>query len=381
MRKENPKTPKWFNLNKYAFLENLPSRLLCHELYIRQQQWYGTNGTLNEDATVEERMGFLIWIKSSINDAREYGQAHFLDYELAKHLRTELNDYSQLENFFGESTPVNTLNLAPTSPNKQRKPACRLTFADLHSNFLIPKPIADIFDKNIHELKQFFYELHLICNLNIFESFEDVLAEMGSEGKDSFNKTLDLINQLDANSLKDEMVLPKPKEFDGSIEEYFDKVNYILSKSNLESIKFGNTKEEYIKVDLTATDQTVLDDTEEIIKHARQIKNIESTEGIIETKPEDKSKGGIKILKSMIEQRIIPYIDLLLWEKENNFDLSDEWFMKRIFADKKAKKIEIQPNKIYTTVKPLTKKCLNSSWLNSFYSFDLNSYKDYFPRG
>lgn len=380
VKKKNVTPPKWFNLEKYAFLTNLPSRLLCHEFYIRQQQWNFINGEIIQDATVEEKMTFMIWIKSSINCAREGGQAHFLDYDLAKHLRNEFSDYSELENFFGASTPVNTLNFSPTSPNKQRKPVCGLTFADIHKNFLIPKSLADIFDENMHNLNQFFYNLNHIFESNVFSDLENIFDEVYVEGKEKFDEIVGLVNSLDVNTLKDEMVLPKPKNFDGSIDEYFDRINFIIRNASLEINLLETRNDLFMKVDLLSPNHVLLNEIIETIYQSRLLNEVESVDGIIERFPKNKKNGGIKILKSMIEQRIIPYIDLLIWEKENNFDLSDEWFLKRIFGDFKSRGVEYQHNKINTTVRPLTKKCLNSSWLKSFYSFDLNSYEDYFPR-
>ncbi len=369
MAKDNPDIPEWFDLSNYTFFRDLSSKSLSQELYIRQLQLEMLD---NEPRyTIDE----LIFITNSIIKVRTEGQGMPFEYKLVELLEENMGINPPIELYWDDLTPIPMLKTDDTAPKKLKKAARKLTYGDVNSTFKVPLVMSNIFNEN-HALINLYFEALMESSdeqessSQLQQFYEDYIAPFKK-------KLIKLYNTIDPLDLQ-EISIPEATDTNLSIGAYRNQFKFAFSDTPFEKhiIEYDPNFLPII-LDLNSPDDVILQDIQNIINTSRKPNKIKDTNKIHKQKGDDARSGGKKIIKSIIEKRVIPFIDLLIWEKENNYDMSDNWFKKAIYPDLFKHNIHVQELVIYDTVRPLANKCLDSNWLKSFYSFDIQKYNDF----
>ena len=374
MAKDNPGVPEWFDLGNYCYLRELSSKSLIQELYIRQVQFEFTNN--KENYSAEE----ITFIKNCITRARNEGQGLPLNYFHIEQLEDHRGKGYHIDVYWNNNIPIPMLNKDDTIHEQLKTSASRLTYGDINQHYKIPLIISTIFNDNYEQIIDFTLHIeYLFRNFKINATcFNDIFCKMEQSQQDNYillKKNLsELYITIDSSKFF-ETVVPDVIDKRISIGYYQTLLHLLFRDTPFHKHLTGfNTNILPIKLDLNSPNSKIIEEVKNIINNARTLDHIEDIGNIINKTSNDKSSGGKKIIKSIIEKRVIPYLDLLIWAKEKKYDLTDEWYRETIYPDL----IEIFSKRIiYDTIKPMSKNCLNLKWLESFFNFDVKCYNDF----
>lgn len=373
---ENPsiKTPDWFKKKDYNTYKKLSTKEICVEIEIRrfQIQFLKNGVTLSNYYLDTLKRKFplisISEIKSNLLDkliaiTREDFQFNSYNYNNSKSdfyytiLGFILSEHSKIIN---KSNAVEKLQLK-----------------DIHQNYMVPRDIVMI------------YELYSYSN--IIDEFEDI----NMDKLKSVNKEYYQYRKNELPILLNEHDFYKGEILSSLDDGYSDYLNYSYTESlipmsnnffSMSNQLFKNTdhnskiptvakSELHLNIDINAANETIIEQVVSLVEQKREMyKN--QYKDIYNMSITDKKSGGFRIIKTLIEQRIIQYLDLYIWNLENNKNPTSDWYMQAIYQDKILKKITLQHSKMNDTIKPTAKKWLNEEWLGAVYQSDIPSYNE-----
>jgi len=383
MKKFDGDAPNWFYSKDYSVYKKFESKELCTEM--------------------ENRRLLIKFIKDEI-----YISRHYID-QLKKHLgiddipkiKSKLLDVLfdiNRNDFYFNSYNYNLCNneiifitlgniLAENSKiiyrNKLNSGTVKkILISDIYDNFTVPKDIA-----LIYEIYTYNHGTNFegdIDNSELSEVIKEFLLYRKVENPELVYEH-DFKNSSDdgysdyVNYSFTEKLLPVYNHFLGdlSAEKAILKYKKLFKNSPYEDqLPKSSNSNLFLNIDVSAPDETIVKQTLALVK-AKRNKKLNKYRGLLNLKFDNKKNGGQRLIKTVIEQRIFQYIDLMIWNLENNHIVTSDWYIHKIFKDKVDKGISLQHSKMNDTIKPTSKKWLDQDWLNSFSHSSILSYNDF----
>ncbi|MCX7554263.1 DUF6387 family protein [Marinicella sp. S1101] len=363
-----PNVPNWFNLQNYDDYKSLSSKKLCEELMFRFSQHFVLKlASLRETAISE----------------KEAKNSHLFNIT-RKSIKNRTGDEQERVNnscyqFRFDSNRLFT--------NQSNKAVTKVIFRDIE-NYLLPKQYLEIhYYQEIEKLRDYYYD-HLFDEKlerderqKIYESYINSNFNKIKESAKKLDEAFFVDNDIRKiqteigtpfvrptmeESAEDEVLFLRKIYKDTSFEKALPRLNFNLNEFT------------FLKVNLGLPDELLIEEFLKTIKRTREKRNLSKNNRGIEFKELNRNDGAINYIKSLIDKRIIQYIDLYLWAKSNNYSPTLRWYIDTIFEDRITKGIEIPDQFITNTVKKIAKKWMNDNWIFSFYHFDLPSYNTLF---
>lgn len=165
------------------------------------------------------------------------------------------------------------------------------------------------------------------------------------------------------------------KDLDGEM----DKIRTILKYSeHSNDLPPKPLSQLFLTVDVNSPDEQIINSLMELVNSKRLEQNLKLRNDILQIKINNKKSGGKRIIKTLIEQRIFQYLDLLIWNLEKKQKVTSDWYIQSLFSNEIRNGIIIPRTKMNDTIKPAVKKILNQNWLEAFFKLNLDSYNKLF---
>lgn len=350
MTKKVPNKPSWFNISKYENLKLLSSKQLCREVKFRLLQinhfkYKMLNANQTDDITsshFEEELTTL---------CRQHGgfyKTH--DYLIKNQLKIDISGLTfpleYLTDFYNEIDNGYSL-----TKNQNFNSVSEISYQDLHSKMGQPTLICQFYEK---------------YNKYLNGDYPESLIEAQNKISQEYNNLAITNQQIDSIDVS----FPKGN-FGESVKDEIESMEVLFSFTPLYFSINNSLGLGYFKIDLSSPDEVIIDELISQVRDLRQ-KNIESEANLpINLVKDNKKHGGKREIKSLIENRVIPFIDLQIWALEKGYDLTNQWYMFILFQDHLEKNMILPQNKMSETIKPCANKWKNENWLSSFYRFDI----------
>ncbi|MBN3055185.1 DUF6387 family protein [Pectobacterium brasiliense] len=118
-----------------------------------------------------------------------------------------------------------------------------------------------------------------------------------------------------------------------------------------------------IEIDLTAgTDEEIAESLKALLPQWRKIRGIEP-------EPSDSVRFGYGTIKKIINYRLLPILDILIWAKRNDIRVSDDRLSTLLHSDTDEEDKTRSGSRIKDTDKPLAIKTVSKSFILQFHHF------------
>lgn len=351
--KKSVQAPKWFKLEKYEIYKTFSSKQLCQEVKLRHMQLDFINNKITENEIngikiqwkgllfddFRPHLSFLETVKSILPKNKPSGTS--ISHEALESLIITFEELS-----LGENNLLK-FGFVPESP------ARLINYSELYNRYSTSPALAS--------------------------AYFEIMTRAKKGETISKNEINEVYNKIPKSKHLEKGTLVK-RSFCNNVDSDLIKMKDIFSNTGfLQHVPTGSKELLYLAINPQAPDDSITSNVLKLVKDYREHQGIEVDQGLIQSKPNDKRGGGVKILKTFIEQRIIQYIDLYIWALENELNLTNAWFISKIFADVPRAE-PIPDSRLDQTIKPTAKKWLNPNWLNSYYLFDIESYNKMYPK-
>lgn len=345
--KKTIQTPKWFKLEKYEIYKTFSSKQICQEIKLRHLQLDFLNKKISNDKIngisvqwkelffddFRPHLSFFETIKTML--PKEIPPGIKISHEAMESL---ISTYEELSH--GENN-LHKFGFVPESP------ARLINYSELYKCYSTSRALASAY-----------YEIMI----------------RAKNGENISKKKINEVYKKTPKSKHLEKGTLVKRSFCNDAESDLLKMKKIFSNTGfLEHIPTGSKENIFLAINPQAPDDSILSEVLKYVNNHRSKHGIEIDQNLIQSKADDKRSGGIKILKTFIEQRIIQYIDLYIWSLENQLKPTNSWFISKIFADIPRAE-PIPDSRMNDTIKPTANKWLNPNWLNSYYLFDIENY-------
>ncbi len=362
-------TPDWVNLEKYKYLNGYCSKNICYEIEIRKLQLDRLKHP--ESIIIEDSVVCTFHI-----DLNEKEQI----------LKTILLDATRLECLFKESiNGLGEIVVGTENPDYDINKSTKLTLAYEQMYLSKSNILQNIFlDKNDdyqNPLQSHHIESHFFVPRKVLEIYEQALNEPSVYNNDKLDKKVlkEVVEEICLDykekdiPRKDYELMSNNFWFGFSLEAEL----VLLKELFLDTVFYKHLPEESKNFILTTIDISQPDEI--LIKNVLKIVNDKRKDNpelglVTDIKEKNKKNGGIREIKTLIEQRVVQYLDLYIWNIENNQESTSDWYLNHLYKDKKEKDIIISHSKMNDSIKPAAKKWLSKFWVNSFYHLDIPSY-------
>ncbi len=118
-----------------------------------------------------------------------------------------------------------------------------------------------------------------------------------------------------------------------------------------------------IEIDLTAgTDEEIAESLKAVLPQWRKMRGIEP-------EPSDSVRFGYGTIKKIINYRLLPILDILIWAKRNDIRVSDDRLSTLLHSDTDEEDKTRSGSRIKDTDKPLAIKTVSKSFILQFHHF------------
>jgi len=371
MKNTNIQSPNWFETKNYNHYKKLNSKELCIAIETRRLQIEYLNGNISidehynglEEIKPEQRK---IFHEKIFKVTREDFYFNSENYNKS----IDDKDYYYISNMLALNSNIISGNVFISSPFIS---VDSLRLSDIQNNFMVSRDVADIYGRYIFNMKNEDFEND---NKNLFNEIAKSREGIENYYVDIVKKENNFENPLDDNDFHS---LPQYEFYSSKLtaDDEMDLVRNLFdsNKVKYDYIAKSSDNKLFLKIDINAPNEVILKEVALLIENKRKTILTENKK-LFNIKLKDKKTGGYRIIKTLIEQRIIQYLDLYIWNIENKQNPTSDWYMKVLYKNEKAKGQVIAHSKMNDTIKPNAKKWLNTDWLYSMYYIDIPPYNN-----